>query len=272
MRSRAARAYVCGPGAEDALRYCRALRAKGIASAVGLLDASRRREDEARRSYERALDLLEGAGLDAHLSLKAPALAFDRDYLGALARRAEAARVPLHLDSLGPEAADETLALAAELRAHHGDLGLTLPGRWARSAADAERARALGLRVRVVKGHWRDPAGAVGDDRSGFLRVVDELVGHERGVAVATHDLELARAALARLRTADTPCSLELLYGLPHAAPTSYARAEGVPLRVYVAFGPGLLPYSLGERGPRALAWLAHDVAVPGRRGRALVA
>jgi proline dehydrogenase len=173
----------------------------------------------------------------------------------AVVRDLLARGVRVHLDALAADTADDVLALGAALH-DAGDLGVTLPGRWARSVADAERAVELGLRVRVVKGQFGE---AEVHPRAGFMAVVAALA--ERGarhVAVATHDPQLLKAALGRLDAAATPHEAELLHGLPMREPL---RAVGGDARVYVPYGAAFLPYALDEvrRDPRRAVWLLRD-------------
>jgi proline dehydrogenase len=100
----------------------------------------------------------------------------------------------------------------------------------------------------------------------GYLNVIDRLAGRARFVAVATHDPKLARAALERLRQAGTPCSVELLYGLPMKPALQVAGELDVPVRVYVPFGHGWLPYSLTQarRNPRVFWWILRDFITGG--------
>jgi proline dehydrogenase len=142
-------------------------------------------------------------------------------------------------------------------------LGCTLPARWHRSLCDAERAVNLGLRVRVVKGQWADIELQDVDPRRGFLNLIDRL-GAVRAphVAVATHDADLAREALTRLRSAGIPCELELLYGWPSASLIKMARSMGVPARVYVPYGHSGLPYRLkrAAANPKIIGWFLRDL------------
>jgi proline dehydrogenase len=94
------------------------------------------------------------------------------------------------------------------------------------------------------------------------LTLADRLAGRAGHVIVATHDGDLAREALARLRAAGTPCELELLLGLPPQASIRAAREAGVGVRAYVPYGCARLPYRLSEAGrnPAVLWWLACDL------------
>jgi proline dehydrogenase len=144
----------------------------------------------------------------------------------------------------------------------HASLGCTIPGRWLRSPDDASRAADWKLRVRVVKGQWADPAQPEMDMRRGFLDVIDRLRGRTTCVAVASHDVPLAREALTRLLDAWTPCELELLHGLPHHASLRMATQLGVPVRFYVPHGKAWLPYALSQakKNPHIIRWFARDL------------
>ena len=218
--------------------------------------------------YLAALEAL--AGSDDYLSIKLPALRFSS---AAVARVAEAARqrgVRLHCDSHGIDDTPATQALIDQMLAAAARVGCTLPGRWQRSLDDAAWAQSRGLSVRVVKGQWPDPADRARDLRSGFLELVDRLAGGRAPVAIATHDVPLAAEAIRRLAAAGTPCSLELLFGLPLGGAIELARSRGLAVRVYVPYGAAYLPYALGRLRQNP----AHCLVAaqrPGRRRRLIV-
>jgi proline dehydrogenase len=201
----------------------------------------------------------------AALSLRPRALAHDSDLMGEILLRAHDLAVPVQFDSQGPDSATALLACARRMQAIHDQIGVTLPGRWMRSRADADMACELGLRVRVVKGQWADPLRPQFDERAGFLTVVNRLAGKACFVSIATHDATLAREALKRLRDAGTACELELTHGVPQQAAVQVARALGVPVRAYVAYGPACAAAPACGHASQAL-WAAgrsHPVAAP---------
>jgi proline dehydrogenase len=262
LATRAARAYVAGPGLADALRTCSRLSRDGIASTVCYWDGGGDRPRHIADAYLAALDAVAREGLNCSLSVKAPPLGFARDLFAEIVSRARRDGLIVHFDSLAPEAADETFALIAEERANYSRLGCTLPGRWRRSVRDADLAVDLRLNVRVVKGQWEGPEAPDLDPRAGFLAVVDRLAGRASHVGVATHDAALAREALRRLRSARTPCELELLLGLPARPALRAAHAAGVPVRWYVPYGHAALPYRLAQapQNPRIVWWIVRDL------------
>ncbi|HEV2867122.1 MAG TPA: proline dehydrogenase, partial [Allosphingosinicella sp.] len=130
-----------------------------------------------------------------------------------------------------------------------------------RSTADAARFRETSARIRIVKGEWSDTAAAERDVEADYLRLVTGLAGRAAPVAVATHDPSLAERALRILLAAATPCELEQLRGLPNRRTMAVARRLGVPVRVYVPFGPGWWPYALDKAlaRPHLLSWMISD-------------
>src|SRR5262249_35544237 len=264
LARRAARAYVAGPALVDALSVCRRAVARGFTGTIGYWNSDEEEPEAVARTYQHALGALGADTLDCSLSVKATSLRFSRVLSAELVERARREDVRLHWDSLAPETVESTFAMIEDGLARHRRLGCTLPGRWRRSLRDAVRAAQLGLRVRVVKGQVPDAPRGEMDPLSGFLEVVDRLAGRAPFVTVATHDAELARAALRLLQASGTSCEVELLFGLPLGRVTRVAREADVPVRLYVPYGHPWLPYRLSDVGdkPAMLWWLARDLCV----------
>ena len=253
-----------GPGAAAAARRCRALHRRGRAASVGYFQSSRARPEDVVAANLAVAGLLARRRGDVCLSVKAPPLGFDPARLAAIAA-AEAAGMALMFDAPAPRDADRTLAAAAGLLERFPRTGLALPARWRRSRADAAAFRDGPARIRLVKGEWADPDGDPADVAADYLELVARLAGRAAPVAVATHDPDLAESALARLLAAGTPCELEQLRGLPARRTTAVAARLGVPVRVYVPFGPGWWPYAVDRAlaRPYLLAWMIRDRLAP---------
>jgi len=253
--------YIVGPELEDALRVCHRL-APSRATTICYWNTEEESPQKVASAYTRAIDALVKDNLDGYVSIKAPALGFDRRLWTQVLERGRSNGIRLHFDALAPEAADETFAMIAEALPQYPDLGCTLPGRWRRSLGDADWAVERQLRVRVVKGQWSDPVKPEMDLRQGFLAVIDRLAARARHVAVATHDATLAEEALARLVRTKTSCELELLYGLPLEPASRVAHSAGVGVRLYLPYGHGWLPYSISQvyQNPRILWWVLRDL------------
>lgn len=268
LARRASRAYVPGPQLQDAVRWARE-RAPGAARfTFGYFNGEHEPPAGVELASSLAIAALATLGptpqASGYCSIKPPALGYDGPALQRLAALAARHGQWLHFDSHAPETAEPTLEALEMLVTRYPRLGLTIPGRWARSPHDAAWAARHGLRVRVVKGQWPCPQQPATDARQGFLAVIDRLAGQVAEVAVATHDAELARQAAQRLSARGTACELELLCGLPRHAAMAVARAERLPVRLYVPFGQAWLPYALQQvlRQPRLWPRLLRDSLV----------
>ena len=267
----AGRHYIAGATVTEAIETAQRLAGQALTSTICYWNGEQDAKEFVAQQYTDILTELARSSLTSYLSVKATALNYSRQHLANLIERARPAGTRIHFDAMWPESAEPTLALLDEFRTQYPKLSFTLPGRWQRSLADAERAIEWQMPVRVVKGQWADPQQPDLDLRAGYLNVIERLAGRATHVAVATHDPDLAAASLQRLRAAGTSCELELLFGLPTRDVLPLARQAGVPVRMYIPFGAAWAPYCLSQvrRNPRILWWVARDAAL-GRTGSLL--
>lgn len=225
-----------------------------MSSSVGLFASDDASAGDVAAELIELADKLRAAGCDAIIALKPPQLAFDR----VLVRRIADCGIPVVLDALRVDQADRIHALAVE-----SEVGIAIPARWQRSRRDVRALRDLPCRIRLVKGEWADPVQDAEDIGAAYLSLVRALAGRKAVVGVATHDPELARAALGILRAVGTPVELEQLRGLPARRTIRVAREMGVPVRRYTAFGPGWWPYAIEQalRRPYLPVWALRDLA-----------
>lgn len=257
----AGRAYVPGSELADALAIAKDLSATGCAATLGYFHNPADTPERIAGVSNAIIDAVAGLQPPGYLSLKAPALDYDAGLIGDIVRAATARSILAHFDSHENYTATPTLACVRHAVSLGGAVGLTIPGRWRRSPDDADEACELGIRVRVVKGEWGDPAAPGIDPRQGYLSLVDRLAGRARQVAVATHDPWLARESLSRLQAAGTDCEIELLNGVPRREMLALARELGIPVRLYIPFGIAWRPYALNKaaKNPRIVWWVIRD-------------
>jgi proline dehydrogenase len=253
--------YLAGAEVRDALALDATYRERGFLTTIGFFDGP---DDDPRAvmaQYEALADALADRP-DAQLSVKVPSVGYDRSRMNALLERTTAG---VHFDALAAETQTQVLDLAFELArsSASGRLGCTLTGRWARSVADAAGVAECGLHVRVVKSEWPSPDDPDRDPRRGYLDVVEALAeARAPFVAVATHDVPLARRALQTLMLADIPAELQVLHGKRARGVLEAARTAGVRVRVYIPYGYPWLPFSIRNavRDPRVARRLARDL------------
>jgi proline dehydrogenase len=256
----AARSYIAGTEAEDAIRVCRRIAEHGLRSTICPWDGPQDSSEKVASTYKAALNSITDKGLDCYLSIKVPSIKYDIAIMAELVEIAREKSIRIHFDSLDIDTAARSLTLLERTFNMYHNVSYTLPSRWRRSIDDAERIIALGIPVRVVKGQWRDANGPDIDPDINYIRLIDVLQGRASCVAVATHDVRLAKESLYRLKDAGTNCELEQLYGLPMRI-ESVAEPLNVPVRIYVPYGQAYLSYALSaiRKRPILLAWLLRD-------------
>jgi len=257
----AGRAYVPGHRLQDALAIALQLAPEDIASTLGYFHSPGDSPQDVAMTTISIVDAVAELEPKGYVSIKAPACRYDPNLIASIALSARDQCILAHFDSHEHHTCDATLECVRQAVALGARVGVTLPGRWQRSVADAELACQLGVRARVVKGEWADPGEPEKDRHQGFLDVVACLAGRAPEVAIATHDPQLARESLTRLLAAGTQCELELLNGLPKRALLGIAREFSVPVRIYIPFGIAWRPYALSKLGdnPHMLLWLLRD-------------
>ena len=262
IADRAARAYTAGSTVADLQTVCAGIHRRGLSTTVCYWNEDADTPHHVAAAYSRLVDLISTFERESYLSIKAPALKFDPFLIDQLVDRCLQNRLCLHFDSLGPEAAEPTFDIIRRVWPTGLPIGISLPARWRRSATDADAAVEMGLRVRIVKGQWGDSESPDINPTEGFLTLVNRLAGRAARVAVATHDAPLAAEALRRLRSAGTPCELEVMHGYPRRRMCEIARQFNASVRVYVPHGRAWLPYRVrsAPANPRVLVWLLRDL------------
>jgi proline dehydrogenase len=249
---RAAARYVAGPAAADAFRVARELGARGIGASLDLFGEQVSEPHEAERvaaDYVALAGELETPGAEAWLSVDLSHLGLDVDgercaeHLAAVAGRLEPGRrLQVGAEDLGRADAVLGCVLAAAGRGLADRLGATVQANLRRAPADLERLVDAGVHVRLVKGAYVEPAGHAlpyGEPTDlAFLRLAHRLSEAGAPFSLATHDGVVREALLAALG----PRPVEQLLGVRPDVLGELA-GRGIPVRVYVPFGPNWFRY-----------------------------
>lgn len=252
--------YVAGPELADALTEVERYAAAGYETTVGFSNGIKEPPDEI---LAENFAIAEALPAGSEVALKLVAAGGDQPGLDDLLATCVKRELTLHIDAVGPEFATLTQDTAKRLDAlAPGKVGCALPGRWRRSVADAEALKDSGMRVRIVKGEIPDSEPDEPDLVAGSTAIAAALAGGNCHVEVATQDANLAEPALKLLLAAATSCELQVLHAMHSAPAVRVARKLGVPVRVYVPYGSGRLPYTRQElqRRPALIPIFARDV------------
>jgi proline dehydrogenase len=135
--------------------------------------------------------------------------------------------------------------------------GMVLQSYLPRSLDDAKRMNALGARVRLVKGAYREPRRVAYQKKeqvdAAFVEIMRVLMTGGIYPAIATHDpamLDATVAFAAERSIASDRYEFQMLYGVRRDLQARLSR-EGHPVRVYVPFGQEWFPYFMRRLGER---------------------
>lgn len=248
-----AKRFVAGETIDSAIEAVRRLNAGGLTATLDFLGEDVFEISEAQASAAQTLRTVEAvdrAGIDANISLKLTALGLAIDeslaaeHLSTIAERASRNRDPfVRIDMEGSAVVDATLRTFEQVYSRNKNVGIVLQSYLRRTERDVERAIALGARVRMVKGAYKEPPSIAYKDmaeiRRNYLTLAQKLLTRGTYPAIATHDLSLIEAVkrmTAECGIAKDRFEFQLLYGI---RPETQRRlvAEGYRVRIYVPFG-----------------------------------
>jgi len=272
--------FVAGLEVEDALRATAMLNNYGLTATLDALGESVSTEAEAHRSaetYHRLLDAIAAQKLKANISLKltqmglelSPDLAYT--IAAGLTEHARATGNFLRIDMEGSHLTQVTLDLVRHLHAredYKGHIGVVIQAYLFRSEADIHQLIEDGIRVRLCKGAYQEPASIAfakkQDTDTNYVRLAGTLVSSGIYHGVATHDEAMIEAVKNYARNSGIGAEkfeFQMLYGVRRDLQRRLVR-EGYNVRVYVPFGREWYPYfmrRLAER-PANVFFLAKNL------------
>jgi proline dehydrogenase len=286
MGKRVSRRFVAGMTVEEAIAVAVKLNAEGIDATLDSLGESVMQVSQAEESaaiYHRLLDAIAAKKLRANVSVKLTQVGMDIGGHGSgygggpqLAERivaemvehADQANTFVRIDMEGSEYTEATVAMTERLYARWpGRVGTVLQAYLFRTEADAERLIAQGIRIRLCKGAYKEPAEIAFADKAdtdlNYVKLMKRLATSGVFCGLATHDeviVEEMRKFVTESGLDKRAFEFQMLYGIRRDLQRKLV-AEGFGVRVYVPFGTEWYPYfmrRLAER-PANVLFLAKN-------------
>jgi proline dehydrogenase len=272
--------FVAGTHIEDALEVTKALNLRGISTTLDNLGENVTSPEEAKRAadlYHRLLDAIEAERLDATVSLKLTHMGLDLDpqlafeLTTGLVQHAAAANSFVRIDMEGTSYTQITIDMARKLHGVPGNrehVGVVIQAYLYRSEADLAALIGSGMRIRLCKGAYEEPASLAFPKKTAvdtnFIKLMKVLLSSGIYHGIATHDVKMIAAtrkfASARnIRPQDF--EFQMLYGVRRDLQRALVE-EGYRVRIYVPFGKEWYPYfmrRLAER-PANVLFLARNL------------
>ena len=275
---RLASRFVAGLTVEDAVAACRRVNAEGIAVSLDSLGESVADEGEAHAAaevYHRVLDAIAADGLNANVSLKLTQMGMDvrpelaEEIVAGIVEHAASASSFVRIDMESSAYTEATMALTERLHARFpGTVGTVLQAYLYRTESDAERLLEQGIRIRLCKGAYKEPAEVAfprkAEVDANYVKLMKRMAISGVFCGIATHDEAIVGEMLRFVQenhVSRAAFEFQMLYGVRRDLQRRLAR-DGFGVRVYVPFGTAWYPYfmrRLAER-PANVVFLAKNM------------
>lgn len=258
--------FVAGSNLDQALAVCRELNTEAITVTLDVLGESISSLDEAaaaRDAYLRTLSAIHERGIQGNVSLKLSQFGIDlsvsecRANVGQLVERAAGLNGFVRVDMESSEYTDRTLDLVCDLHAKYHAVGTVIQAYLYRSKKDIEMLNQRGIRVRLCKGAYLEPANVAFPRKAqvdaNYVELMQLLLDNGNYPAIATHDekmIEATKSHAASRNIARDAFEFQMLYGIRRDLQRQLAR-EGFRVRVYVPFGLAWYPYYMRRLAER---------------------
>jgi len=282
--SRVVDRFVAGEALDDCVAAVRRLVGAGLLATVDHLGEDTTTEALASATTESYLELLrrldaEGLSPACEVSVKMTALGLElpggleiaADNAGRICAAARSAGTTVTVDAEDHTVTDAVLDITDALRETYPETGTVLQAYLHRTPADCRRYARDGVRIRLCKGAYDEPASVAHRSRqavdAAYLECLRILIKGGGYPMVATHDPLMIEQALAYAdvagRAPDT-FELQMLYGIRTDEQARLA-ALGHRMRVYVPYGIDWYGYFTRRLAERPANLLFFGRALVGR-------
>ena len=274
--------FVAGTEIADAVRVTQAVNRAEMSVTVDNLGENVTNPEEARQSaqlYHQVLEEIAAKHLNANISLKLTHMGLDvdeklaRELVSGLVAKAASMKPQgfVRVDMEGSAYTQRTLDFVHELHRMPGNqnsVGTVIQAYLKRSESDIEKLLSEGIRIRLCKGAYKEPASIAFERKvdvdANYVRLMKILMQSGIYHGLATHDEKIIREAqefARRERIARESFEFQMLHGIRRDLQQSLVR-DGWRMRVYIPFGTEWYPYfmrRLGER-PANVLFIARNL------------
>ncbi len=262
-----ARRFIASESVEEAVVAVRSIAERGLLLTLDYLGESVKTTEEAdaaTRDYKQILNVIVSSGIERNISVKLTQLGLDVDRatcvdnLRRILDPASQHGFFVRIDMENSPYTEVTLEIFETLWAQgYRNIGAVLQSYLMRTEDDVKRITALGARIRLVKGAYKEPKTVAYQQKTdvdaAFVRLMQWLLDDGIYPAIATHDPDMIDATkryAAEKNYSKERFEFQMLYGIRRDLQTSLA-AEGYRVRIYVPFGKQWYPYFMRRLGER---------------------
>jgi proline dehydrogenase len=260
------RRFVAGEALDEAIQVTRELNKKGLHVSLDHLGENVSDEREARaaaQDFITSLKAIKQNGVDANISVKLTALGLDisrelceqnvRDIL----THAQQYPIFVRIDMEGSPYTEQTVDMTLRLHDQIEHVGTVIQSYLYRSRKDVEELIAHGVRVRLVKGAYKEPKTIAFQNKSevdhNYVQLMMMLLLRGNYPAIATHDEAIINATCKYARDhgiSKEAFEFQMLYGIRRDLQEKLV-GQGYNVRIYIPYGSQWYPYLMRRMAER---------------------
>ena len=270
IHNRATRAvshrFVAGEALDDAIEATRALNQRRMPVSLDHLGenvSDAKEAASAAQDYIAILDRIKQAGVDANISIKLTALGLDisqelcEQNVCRILEHAQQFPIFVRIDMEGSAYTEQTVDITLRMHKQYEHVGTVIQSCMYSSKKDVEQLIAQGVRVRLVKGAYKEPKTVAFQQKSevdhNFVRLMTMLIQRGNYPAIATHDEAIINATCKFARDhgiSKSAFEFQMLYGIRRDLQEKLV-GQGYNMRIYVPYGSQWYPYLVRRMAER---------------------
>ncbi|MGC8927531.1 MAG: proline dehydrogenase family protein [Myxococcota bacterium] len=253
-----AKRFVAGEELSEAIPAIKALNEKGIMVTFDHLGENVTTEEMAKSAADTYLDLLDvikKEGLNSNVSVKLTQMGLDLgdefclNNVERIVKKAQELNNFVRIDMEGSAYTQRTLDITYKLFEKYQNVGVVIQAMLLRSEEDVKELNKRGIRVRLCKGAYKEPASVAYQKKEqvneNYLKLMKILLTEGKYPGIATHDekiIEECKRYISENKIESSRFEFQMLYGIRRDLQLQLVK-EGFNMRVYVPYGKEWFPY-----------------------------
>lgn len=260
------RRFVAGEAIDEAIATTRVLNKNGMHVSLDHLgeNVSEAREAQsAAQDYINILEKIKQTDVDANISIKLTALGLDisqelcEQNVQKILALSQQYAIFVRIDMEASAYTEQTVDIALRMHKQFEHVGTVIQSCLYRSKQDVEQLIAQGVRVRLVKGAYKEPKTVAIQSKSevdhNYVQLMMMLLLKGNYPAIATHDAAIIDATCKYARDhgiGRDAFEFQMLYGIRRDLQTKLVK-QGYNVRIYVPYGSQWYPYLMRRMAER---------------------
>ena len=260
------RRFVAGEVVADAIEATRVLNKENMHVSLDHLGENvtdAKKAMSAAQDYIAILDCIKQASVDANISIKLTALGLDisqelcEQNVCRILEHAQQIPIFVRIDMEASAYTEQTVDITLRMHKQYEHVGTVIQSCMHSSKKDVEQLIAQGVRVRLVKGAYKEPKEVAFQQKSevdhNYIRLMTMLLQRGNYPAIATHDEAIINATCKFARDngiSKAAFEFQMLYGIRRDLQEKLV-SQGYNMRIYVPYGSQWYPYLMRRMAER---------------------